>query len=95
MTSKEITETIELLSEENVRFAYQVTTFIGCHKDEGKDDAEKEVTITVRDYGENATRHRFHANATWKGGMASREGEGNTIAEAVRSIFFPWKRATK
>jgi hypothetical protein len=93
MNANEITETIKLLSEANVHSAYRVTTFIGCHKDDGKDDAE--VTITVRDYGENAPVHRFYANATWKGGMASREGEGNTIAEAVRSIFFSWKRATK
>jgi hypothetical protein len=93
MNSKEITEVIKLLSEETVHSACHVTTFVGYHKD--KDGTEKKVTITISDRGEKSPEEksgypRFVANASWEGGQSFRDGEGKTLAEAVRSIFYSW-----
>jgi hypothetical protein len=86
MTSKEITETIELLQKFfNLHSTCHVSTFEGYRK--APDGSEKKVTFTISDHGEDAVAHRYFAAATWDGGQAG--GEGVTIKEAL-VMQFPW-----
>jgi len=87
MTSKEITEAIKLLYESDKIAAFHVTTFSGHRKIKGTD---RKVTVTIRDYGENPAARRYYANASWKGGQSSHEGEGKTIREAISSMMNFW-----
>jgi hypothetical protein len=87
MTSKEITETIELLHQFfKVDCACHVSTFV-AHR-EAKDGSMKKVTFTISDHGERpAPAKRYSAEATWDGGKAGYEGD--TIKEAL-AMQFPW-----
>jgi hypothetical protein len=98
MTSKEITETIELLHQfckvDGARHFgdCHVSTFVGYR--EAKDGSEKGIEIAVRitDYGENAPNpnYRFRADASWDGGHAD-SGDGPSVKAALGSMKWFWK----